>query len=204
MASASAVLGPLCDGLHSQWSVLKYTAPLPPLSILSWQLETTWWTPLLFAVAGVILGVSHPVLDAAFPAEEPRHGRQPSWGVVLLGIAGFVGQYYASARLDGPLEGVTLGPLPALDLLLAAAAIAQWAVFDGSRQGAGMAALTAVAGPAVEVALIHLGLYSYSHPQLFGPIPTWIAWVYAAGGPAVGNLGRKVSAKLLKSRQGDI
>jgi hypothetical protein len=55
-----------------------------------------------------------------------------------------------------------------------------------------MAALTAVCGPAVEIFLINaLHLYSYTAPQVWG-IPTWIPWVYAAGGPAVGGLGRKV------------
>jgi hypothetical protein len=60
-----------------------------------------------------------------------------------------------------------------------------------------MSALTALGGPALEVFLINvLGLYSYSHPVLLGAVPTWIAWVYFAGGPAVGLLGRRVRASL--------
>eukprot|EP00951_Prasinocladus_malaysianus_P020561 scaffold168508_cov49-Prasinocladus_malaysianus.AAC.1 len=61
-----------------------------------------------------------------------------------------------------------------------------------------MAVVTATAGPAVEVILINvLGLYHYVHPQVLG-IPSWIAWVYFCGSPAVGNLGRRVLADLNK------
>ena len=116
-------------------------------------------------------------------------------------------------------------------------------------QGAFMAALTAVAGPAMEMSLINgLHLYSYQHnawvrstpllqhalpafppdphaapstpplpahppftafflhpprsrhpTQVLGT-PSWICWVYACGGPAVGNLGRRVSAELQRQR----
>ena len=172
--------------------------------------------PLLFGVAGIILGVSHPLLDAwqherqqqqqheqqqppagLPPGGQPRWGAAPPWSVVLLGIALFVCQYAASGALEQPLAGATLGPLPALDVLLAAVALAHWAAFDGSVQGFGMAALTAVAGPAVEAVLINWwALYDYTHPVVLGE-PTWIAWVYFCGGPAVGNLGRRVSADLL-------
>ena len=196
MGSASAVLGPLCDGLHSAHGALRYARPLlldlPPAAPLL-RLETTWWTPLLFALAGVILGVSHPLLDAALPGgERPRGGRDPPWPGVLAGIGGFVLAYYASAVLDAPLAEAG----PALDLLLWAAAAGM--VLLRNRAGLLMAALTAVGGPAIEVALIHAGLYQYSHPDLLG-VPTWIAPVYAAGAPAVGNLGRKVAAALQTS-----
>lgn len=204
MAAASAVLGPLLDGQHSTHAVLHYHHPthisLSPLL----ELETTWWTAVLFAIAGVILGVSHPLLDAAAgPEGAPRSGTAPSWPVVLSCITVFVLQYAASGSLEAPLRGVTLGPIeiPALDTLLAAVAAATWAAFDGSRQGLALAALTAIAGPAVEACLINgLHLYHYEHPSFLG-IPSWIAFVYACGGPAVGGLGRRVSTELLLRRQ---
>lgn len=158
------------------------------------------WVPLLFGAAGVILGVAHPLLDAWLPGAKPRGGSDPSWTFVLLGITAFVLEYWASGVLEQPLMGQRLGPLPALDVALAAPAVALWWAADGSRQGLFMACLTAVAGPAVEVGLINvLHLYSYSHPWALG-IPSWIWAVYFAGGPAVGNLGRKVSAVLVQKR----
>lgn len=197
MGSASAILGPLCDGLHSQYGVLEYAAPITPFQAVHWDFETTWWTPLLFALAGIILGVSHPILDANFPESKPRGGTDPSWTFVLTAIAGFVLQYFLSAKGAAVLDSYMLpdGNI-VLDVVLAATALAHWAVFDATKQGLFMAALTAVAGPAVEVLLIKQGLYAYAHPQLFGAIPTWIAWVYFCGSPAVGSLGRKVAAEL--------
>jgi hypothetical protein len=43
------------------------------------------------------------------------------------------------------------------------------------------------------------GLYRYTHPDVAG-VPSWVPWVYACGGPAVGNLGRRVWADLQRSR----
>lgn len=177
-----------------------------PLNIRSAQLPCLMcrWVPLLFGLAGIILGVSHPLLDAwqaQRGGKQPRGGSKPSWSFVLAAIALFVLQYGASGALEQPLLGHTLvGGIPVLDAFLFATAAAHWAVFDGTRQGLFMAGLTAVAGPAVEMALINiLHLYSYTHPVFLGT-PSWIAWVYACGGPAVGNLGRKVSSTLLKRR----
>lgn len=160
------------------------------------------WVPVLFAVAGVILGVSHPLLDAwqlRRGGAQPRGGVAPSWPFVLAAVALFVLQYGASGALEQPLLGQTLpGGVPALDAVLLAAGIGLWWGFDATPQGLAMACLTAAAGPAVEVGLIQgLHLYSYTHPAVAG-VPTWIPWVYFAGGPAVGSLGRRVSASLMK------
>ncbi len=114
----------------------------------------------MFALAGIIIGLGTPLLDA-WQAEQggdaPRGGTNPSWPFVLTAIALFVLQYAASGALEQPLLDVTLlGGLPALDCLLAATAIALWAAFDGTRQGLFMACLTAVCGPAVEITLINV------------------------------------------------
>lgn len=156
----------------------------------------------MFGLAGVILGVSHPLLDAwqqQRAGEQPRGGSNPSWTFVLAAIALFVLQYAASGTLEQPLlHSMLPGSLPALDAFLLATAAAHWWAFDGTRQGLGMACLTAVAGPAVEATLINVfHLYSYAHPVVLG-VPTWVPWVYFCGAPAVGNLGRKVSSSLLR------
>lgn len=206
MAGASAILGPLLDNQHSLHGVLAYTHPiridLPVLLV-----ETTWWTPLLFALAGVIIGAGTPALDELLSSSKPDETKDnridPSWTVVLIGITAFVLQYWASAELDAPLLGQTLGatPVPAIDAVLGVAAVATWAVLDATPQGLFMSGLTAVAGPTVEMILISQGLYHYAHPQFLGLVPTWIAWTYFAGGPAVGNLGRKVVAELKRRGQ---
>lgn len=67
MFCASAVLGPLCDGLHSSADVLHYRRPDVLLHLnfgpVHWGLETCWWVPILFGAAGIVIGVGVPVLD---------------------------------------------------------------------------------------------------------------------------------------------
>ena len=206
MFGAAAVLGPLCDGCHSRHNVLHYettflAAPLHLGIEGFYQLETEWWVPLLFGVAGIILGASHPLLDVA------TYGRPrppPGWRNTLLCIACFVLCYELSGVLDeaAAARALTRGApelterLAAIDVPLTVNALAIWAIFERTPGGAIMALATAVGGPLIEVGLINvLGLYHYSHPDLAG-IPLWIPQVYAAGAPAVGNLGRQVQYEL--------
>eukprot|EP00873_Tetraselmis_striata_P028144 jgi/Tetstr1/448408/TSEL_035678.t1 len=187
----AAVLGPLCDGQHSSHDVLHYSHPallqMGPL----FRLESCWWVPVLFGVAGVILSVSHPTLDRSPFASTPALGLAPSWTVVYAGNAAFVLHYAASGALEAPLRAA--GPL-LLDGVLAGTAVLLWAVLDRSRQGLLMALAAALGGPLIEVVLINqLHLYSYTHPDVLG-IPSWICWVYFSGAPAVGNLGRRIYA----------
>eukprot|EP00955_Chlamydomonas_euryale_P036730 350539-Chlamydomonas_euryale.AAC.2 len=170
MFAASAVLGPLCDGLHSSAGVLRYADPT-----LTWPIETCWWVPLLFGAAGVIIGAGVPLLDdwvtarrldeGMQPGMLTYAGRTPAWAAVLICITCFVANYHLSAVLQ-------LDPLPVPhtgDAVLAAFALATWWAFDGSVVGLGMSTLTAVAGPAAEVVLINgLGLYEYAHPEVGG------------------------------------
>eukprot|EP00879_Flechtneria_rotunda_P019077 GHRR01020029.1.p1 GENE.GHRR01020029.1~~GHRR01020029.1.p1 ORF type:complete len:315 (+),score=64.10 GHRR01020029.1:533-1477(+) len=208
MFASGAVLGPFCDGLHSQNDVLHYKNPSIQLNLVSgnfhWSFETCWWVPLLFGVAGLILGVSVPVLDRIAAGQWQHQGQpdcsatgpvpDPSWQTVLVSVSLFVTQYWLSGILEQPTLGQNLGntSIPILDTILASYALLNWALFDRTKQGIGMAALTAVCGPAIEMFLISkIGLYHYSHPVVLG-VPTWIPWVYYCGGPAVGNLGRRV------------
>eukprot|EP00775_Hariotina_reticulata_P008940 gene8940-9117_t len=123
---------------------------------------------------------------AATSLVTPQPPPVPSWPAVLLCISLFVTQYGLSGSLEQTLLGATLPgtTCPAEDLLLILYAVALWVLFDGTTQGFGLAALTAVCGPVVEMVLINrFGLYHYIHPVVLG-VPTWIPWVYFAGGPA--------------------
>lgn len=173
------------------------------------------WVPVLFGVAGVILGVGYPYLDdiVQTPVDSPAQASvlraRGSWGWVHLCISLFVIQYWLSGVLDQWLAGQdlqevqsTLGTISQRvpDVVLLTYAGAHWWVFDRTHQGLAMSLLTAVCGPGIEVALINmLHLYHYSHPSLWG-VPTWIPWVYFCGGPAVGNLGRRVWHQLNDSQ----
>lgn len=160
--------------------------------------------PLLFGVAGLVIGLGYPLLDeqlggswAGPPAGGAPQPATPSWAKVLVCIALFALQYGASGALEAPLRGPgALTPPLALDALLCLAALATYRVFDRTPAGLALSLATALGGPGIEVALINgPHLYAYSHPDWWG-IPSWIPWVYFAGGPAVGLLGRRVAAEL--------
>jgi hypothetical protein len=149
-----------------------------------------------------------PHADAnVVPPRGSAGGAVPSWSTVFVAISLFVVQYWLSGKLDNALASGTLAsttPLPPPvqqylpDLLLLSYGLAVWWGFDRTKVGLSMSVLTAICGPAIEVILINLlELYHYSHPQVLG-VPTWIPWVYFCGGPAVGLLGRRAWADLLR------
>ena len=205
---AAAFLGPICDGRHSSHDVLHYAtdsiagapwllrAPGSELVLL----ETCWWVPVAFGGAGVILGAAHPLLDRAWSGG-PR--APPGWPVVLVSIVCFVATYDLSGQLAQ--QAAARGPPHdwlSLDLPLLMCAVATFLVFERSPGGLLMMGLLAVIGPVAEVGLINaLHLYSYTEADVAG-IPSWITWVYAAGGPANGALGRQVLHELT-IRDGD-
>lgn len=118
----------------------------------------------------------------------PPSRRSPSWPQVLAGISLFSFQYY----LSGLLAAQDWEPNSLTATLLALAAV-QFAVFDRSKAGLIVGALTAVGGPLIEVAIINgLHAYYYTNPDWVDlGIPSWIWAVYLAGAPAVGNLSRR-------------
>lgn len=201
---AAALLGPVCDGRHSSHDVLHYATDsifgAPWLFRLPGSdqvlLETCWWVPVAFGGAGVILGVAHPLLDRAWGGG-PRV--PPGWPAVLLSIFCFVACYDLSGTLAqaAAARGSNVPhDYAALDLPLLVNAAAIFVLFERSKGGLLMMALLAIIGPVVEIGLINiLHLYAYTHADFAG-IPSWIPWVYAAGGPPNGALGRQILFEL--------
>ena len=115
-----------------------------------------------------------------------------------LSCIGLFAMQYATSGILATTVNPPFPDMPshAIDAILATWALGQWAVFDYTKHGLAMAVLTGVAGPVTEIFLINvLHLYHYSDPDFFG-IPSWIAWVYFCGSPAVGNLSRAVRGEL--------
>ena len=198
----AALLGPVCDGRHSFHNVLHYATDsiagppwlfYAPGSTHQVILETCWWVPFAFGGAGVILGAAHPLLDRAWSG---RRREPPGWPTVAVAVALFVACYDFSGQLAEQAASAGVHDWLTLDAPLAAIAIATFVVFERSPGGLFMMFLLFIIGPVVEVGLINqLGLYAYTDPDFMG-IPSWICWVYAAGGPANGALGRQVLAAL--------
>jgi hypothetical protein len=205
---SAASLGPVCDGRHSAHDVLHYASDSiagPPWLLLAPDsgavlLETCWWVPLAFGGAGVVLGAAHPALDEAWGGgrREP-----PGWPAVLTSISLFVACYDLSGELAQQAATHGGGDFTSLDLPLIACAAAIFLTFERTWGGLLMMVLLATIGPVVEIGLINqLHLYQYTEPD-FNGIPLWIPWVYAAGGPPNGALGRQVLFELEKSQTRD-
>ena len=115
---------------------------------------------------------------------------------MFASISAFVLTYDLSGSLAQEAAACGVHSWVALDLPLIACAMATFLIFERSKGGLLMMILLGVIGPIAEIGLINqLGLYAYTAPDFAG-IPSWIPWVYAAGGPANGALGRQILYEL--------
>jgi len=209
MAASGAMLGPFLDSFHSAFGVLQYDSPI---TATLWgpdaqhpALITTWWVPLLFGLAGFLIGWLYILLDSVFTATEDesfstedgirRDILSPSPPKILIGISFFTIQYW----LSGALYHAGVDRTTILNVMSTAAACGFW-FLDRTFAGFLVSAATALGGPLIEVALLTLSRngaeifhgagYHYNDLGETGFFPLWIAPVYFLGGPANGNLAR--------------
>ena len=169
---AGAGLGTLFDATHVATNTTAYTTPA--------YLGLAWWVPLLYAAAGLGIGLSHPQLDRLLG--RPRRPLHPA--ALLLGIIALGAMWTGSGLL--PLPHWQRG------LILAPAALLVWWALDRTRAGLALAALTALIGCTIEILLSRLGLFIYINPDIAG-IASWIPWIYGVASVAIGNLGRALA-----------
>mmetsp|Transcript_15675 Transcript_15675/g.43240 ORF Transcript_15675/g.43240 Transcript_15675/m.43240 type:complete len:395 (-) Transcript_15675:342-1526(-) len=202
MIVQSALLGPFLDAYHSAFGVLQYNRPL---TLVLWgsneypALTTTWWVPLLFGLAGFIIGWLYVLLDRARLDKTDNRTAiwtQPSGFKILMGISLFTFQYW----LSGILYSSGAVDRSSLLSLMSVLATAGFVVLDSTFAGFLTSTATAVGGPLIEAGILKcttLGLfgldqsgYHYNDLGETGFFPLWIAPIYFLGGPAVGNLAR--------------
>lgn len=173
---AGAGLGTLFDWTHVATRTTAYTTPA--------YLGLAWWVPLLYAAAGLGIGLSHPRLDRVLGRPIINEPIRP-----LALIAGVV-------ALGAIWSGSGLLPLPhwQRSFILAPAALLVWWAIDRTRAGLVLAALTAAVGCAVEILLARLALFHYVAPDILG-VASWLPWIYVAASVAVGNLGRALAPR---------
>ena len=195
MAFCGAALGPFLDSYHSAFGVLQYDEPI---KIALWgtktdpALITAWWVPILFGVAGWLIGWLYIALDV-ITKSTPDNTKTPSWPKILLGISLFTLQYWLSGILVASDVLDRTGILNAMSLYGAVGFL----LLDGSLAGFLTSTATALGGPLIEVGLLSMsragimpGGYHYNDLGETGFFPLWIVPVYFLGGPAVGNLAR--------------
>lgn len=210
MSLCGAVLGPFLDSYHSAFGVLQYDEPFKAqlwgLSSSQPALITTWWVPLLFGLAGFIVGWLYILLDGLLllnktSSDDKNNSSKkmvsycsPSWPKIFVSISIFTLQYWLSGVL---YASQTLDRTTILNVMSTVAAVGFY-FFDGSFSGLITSTATAIGGPLIEVGLLSASLrgflpgggYHYTDLGETGFFPLWIAPVYFMGGPAVGNLAR--------------
>jgi hypothetical protein len=87
-----ATLGTALDAIHTVTRTTEYARPI---SSAAWAFA--WWTPPLFAGAGLAIGIGRPVADRLLA----RRGPLPSAGAVALAMGIFVLAYALSGTLPG-------------------------------------------------------------------------------------------------------
>jgi hypothetical protein len=166
LLALGATLGSALDAIHTHTGTTEYPAPV-------W-MKMAWWTPLLFGVAGVAVGLPRAALERGAPP--------PTRGAVAGGMALFVLAYALSGTLPGNVARAVV-----LFIIFAAS----WWSFDRTRLGLALALLTGLGGCAVEVLLIRQGAFRHLQPTWLG-IPLWLPWLYAAAQVGVASLGRRL------------
>jgi len=167
LVGLGATLGSALDAIHSHFGAISYTSP-----VLA---KAAWWVPLLFAGA-YGTGIGRPLLA---PEEPPI----PAWKVAL-GMGLFIAAYW-----------LTVVPWPWLVrcALLSAIFLTGWAICDRTRLGLIIAALAAVFGPAVEITLVHAGVFVHHEAHVLG-IPVWLPFLYLTASVGLGSLARWLTA----------
>jgi len=158
-------VGAALDALHVRTGTTGYAHP-----VLFGQ---AWWVPPLFAGAAVAIGLGRPIAQRLVGRAGPR----PSRSAAVAGMALFILAYVSS----GFLHARPVICAAALAVLFAVG----WLRCDRSALGLVLAALTAVAGTAVEMVLVGAGTFLYAEPS-FGGVASWLPLLYCCASVGVG------------------
>ena len=168
LALMGGSVGAALDAVHVHTGTTGYTHP-----VLFGQ---AWWVPPLFAGAGVAIGLGRPIAERVVG----RAGQRPSRSAAFAGMALFILAYVSSGLLHA-------WPV-ACSVVLAVLFDVGWLRCDRSTLGLVLAALTAVAGSAVEMLLVGVGAFFYVQPSL-GSVAGWLPLLYCCASVGVGAFG---------------
>ena len=155
-----AVMGSFLDGLHTHSGTTSYPQPV------FWLMA--WWTPVLFAGAYTLLGVSWVVAVDMGKRTSPPTARSLGCLVVFCALYGASGYLPAS----NPIK---------LTVLLAGT-IALVVASQGGVASIALGLIASALGPGTEVVLVKIGAFQHLQPD-FGGIPMWLPGLYLASGP---------------------
>lgn len=168
-----AVVITFFDGFHTHSGTTRYA------TVVAFQMA--WWAPLLF---GASVGLGGPLFAVGYRSLGGTRA-PPPWLALGAAFVSFGALYYFSGFFHGA-NATKLG-------VLSFAALVLWGVLDRTWQGAACALGAALSGPAVEVALVHLGAFAHLQPDALG-IPMWLPALYACAAPVLGHASRRFLA----------
>ena len=143
LAATGFVVGPLVDGIHNQ-VLLSYD--IFPVTVGA--LKTSVLVPPLLAVAYPVLGLLPKLLG----------GGEKSSKSPIFAVASTAAVVQLSALVAGDPRGL---------LLVALAALVQWAVLDGTSTSFVVALAAGLLGPLCELPFLAAGAWHYIHPDYF-------------------------------------
>lgn len=165
-----AIIGTAFDAFLVYSSVEQYTSPA--------FLGVAWWVPLIFGVAAVAIGYSHPLIDPIL--HNFRHSRRLSTSIAELSWL-LLAYVIAASPISSLSKAILLGLIY----------FNFWLLTGRGWQNLLLSLVTAITGTLVEMTLVAAGAFSYLQPDILG-VPYWLPFIYACASLAVGNLGRSL------------
>jgi hypothetical protein len=170
LALLGATLGVALDAWHVVTATTRYASP--------GLFGVAWWTWPLFASAPIGLGLAPVAIEHA------THRRVPPADGVRVAIA--VALFAVAYLVTGVVHGVAC----VASLAIVAIAIAATSPVPlGLRLAHAVGA--AVAGPLVEITLVHAGAFFHADTSLFG-VAIWLPMLYVCASLALTSLARSL------------
>eukprot|EP00878_Enallax_costatus_P008452 GHUV01008834.1.p1 GENE.GHUV01008834.1~~GHUV01008834.1.p1 ORF type:complete len:285 (+),score=38.33 GHUV01008834.1:1414-2268(+) len=181
-----AVSGTLLDGIHSRVGLQVYdVAP-----VTTGPLVTSLIVPPLLGVFYVVLGLLTCLADNLATGPDTSAAQQRSGPAQYPYVALCYGVLAVNLYISASLFEDQIPPGQILAVLSVLTA-ANWAIFDCTKQGVGLAVLCGLGAPAAELILMAVaGVWHYSRPDVAGVFVCWVPLCYAFYVPALSNLAR--------------
>ncbi len=165
-----AICGTALDAFHVYSSIEHYPKPA--------FLGVAWWVPLLFGIAAVSIGYSHPFIDPLIhnirrPRRLTTSIAELSWLLLAYVIA--AGAFTSISKV----------------ILLSLIYFNFWLLTGRGWQNLLLSLITAITGTLIEMTLVAAGAFSYLEPDILG-VPYWLPFMYACASLAIGDLGRSL------------
>jgi hypothetical protein len=178
------IFGTMGDALHVWAGVLRYETTQATFPVTG----QPWWVFPQFGAACVLIGFGQLGMDrvlAKLYRPTPRRLREMKLFYTAIGLLALLVLWGSSGFL-------TLHTGGGRDVVLALGAMTVWFFLDRTPESILMMVLTAIGGVAGEYFNSKAGNFYYApeYHNLFGTLPSWLAWLYFPAAVVLGNFMR--------------